>query len=130
MNIKKVNKSITKLLNKKETSTKIDLYFATKTVGEDFDSYEKNYTYTNLNPVTIKAYVNDLTGEQAFYKQYGIHHSGIKSVICEDKYEDWFKRANKIVIDDDEFEVFKDSGGQMSITKRPFKLIRITIVRK
>ena len=34
---------------------------STKTAGDDFDPYEQNYTYTTLNPLTVKAYVSDLS---------------------------------------------------------------------
>lgn len=121
---------ISKLLKNRKIGGKISFYFSSKSVGEDFDPYENNYTYTNLNPLTGWGYIRELSGEQSFYKQYGVHSSGIKEIICENKYSNWFKKANKIEIDGNEYQVFKDSGGKVSIIKRPCNLIRVTLERK
>lgn len=129
INLKKRNKEISNLLKNPNFSTKIYVYMSTKVADSDFDPYEKNYTYTNLNPRVIRGYCRDLTGEQSFYKAYGIQVSGIKEILCEDKYETMLKNCNKIEIDGEAYQVFKDSGGRISITKRPHRLIRVTIKR-
>ena len=53
LNIYKRHLNVSRLLDIPELSTKVYLYFATKVAGEDFDPYEKNYTYTNLNPLVM-----------------------------------------------------------------------------
>lgn len=128
INIHKSSPEIKKLLNDKNLSTKIYLYMSTKTAGEDFDSEEKNYTYTNLNPVVVKGYVKDVKGEALVWKQYGLSETGAKEVICEYKYAQWFRLANKIEIDGDEFQVYKENvGNRLLIEKRPFSLARIIL---
>lgn len=121
---------INKLLKNKEHSTKIYLYFATKTAGDDFDPYEKNYIFSNLNPLVVKAYVRELTSEAAFYKQYGLHQSGAKEIICEGRWRTAFENANKIEIDSIEYQTFKGGNNKTTITKRPYNMVRVVVVRK
>ena len=128
--MKKID-SINRLLRNNRFSTKILLYFSTKTYGEDYDPYEKNYTYTNLNPLSIKAYVTEISSEALVWKQYGLKEMGAKEILCEAKYENWFKIANKIEIDSDEYEVFREATGfRAIIQKRPYNLIRVVIQKK
>ena len=129
-NLHKRNSQIIRLLNNSNLSTNIYLYFSTKTVGEDYDPYEKNYTYTNLNPLVIKGYVRDIKSESLTWRQFGLSEIGSKEIICEDKHEDWFKKCNKIKIDGDYYQTYKEGvGGKFLIEKRPYKLIKV-IVRK
>jgi hypothetical protein len=131
MNIFKKNQDVVDLIRNSEYNTKIYIYFSTKTAGSDYDGEELNYTYTNLNPITIRAIVTDISPEALVWKQYGLQEIGAKEVICEDKYSEWFKKCNKIVIDGDEYSVYKESlGNRVIIQKRPFRLIRIILQRK
>jgi len=128
INIFKKNSFINNLLSSKELSTKIKLFFSTRTIGEDFDSYEKNYTYNNLNPITIRGYVRDLRPESLVWRQYGLSETGAKEIICADKYIEWFKNCNKIEIDNDSYQTYKENvGNRFLITKLPFKLARVVI---
>lgn len=114
-----------------DNGTKILIYFSTKTAGEDYDPYEKNYTYTNLNPHTIKGYVTEISPEALKWKEYGLKEMGAKEIICEEKYTGWFKNANKIEIDGDEYEVYRESvGNRAIIQKRPYRLIRLMLQKK
>jgi len=93
-------KFINDLIEKAEVTTKITIYFATPSYPEDYDKYEKNLTYTNLNPLSIKGYVREISPESLVWRQMGLQEMGAKEIICKEKYKDWFKKANKIVIDD------------------------------
>jgi len=130
LNINKRNKEVENLLKTSYNTTKILIYFSTKTAGADFDPYEKNYTYTNLNPKAIKAYVRDIKAEKLVWNQYGLAEAGAKEIICEEKYAEWMRLATKIEIDSDAYQVYKDNvGGKMLIEKRPFKLCRVILQR-
>lgn len=130
INIFKKNKQINDLLKNSNLTTKITIYFSTKSVGEDFDPREKNYEYSNLNPQTIKGYVRDIKPESLFWRQIGISEIGAKEVICEEKYGEWLKMANKVEIDGDEYHVYKENvGKRVLITKLPFKLIKAILTK-
>ena len=128
LNIHKRNRFISDLLQHSYVATKISISFATKTAGEDFDSYEKNYTYSNLNPQTVKGYVREVDPTKLVYKQYGLSEQGAVEVLIDDKYEDWFRNCNKIEINGYNYHVFRESvGNRALITLRPFKLMRIVL---
>ena len=125
------------LMLKDYTATKITMYFATKVAEDGYDPYENNLTTSNLNPKTIRAYVHDVTPQQLIYKQYGLSNIGAKELICDEKYLDWFKIANKIVISDIDYKVLSvgNAAGTASnpkgslFTKRAFKMAKIVLVR-
>lgn len=120
-----------KLLSNKKFTTKIKIYFSTKIAGDDFDPYEKNYTYSNLNPKTIKAYVTQISPQALVYRQYGLENMGAQEVVCDSRYEEWFKACNKIEIGGDEYQVFKEAAGSRSIiSDRKFKMIRVVITQR
>jgi hypothetical protein len=128
MNINIRNPELNKILKDRNFTTKIYLYMATKSAGVDFDPEEKNYTYTLQNPHVVKAYIRDIRGEALVWKQYGLAETGSKEAIVEYKYVEWFRLAHKIVIDNDEFQVYKENvGNRMLIEKRPFALARIIL---
>ena len=107
------------------------LFFSERTIPEDFDPYEKNYTYSDLNPLTVKGYVRDISPEALAWKPYGLQETGVKECIVREKYAKWFKLANRIQIDDDIYELYKEGvGNKAFITKRPFKLCRVIIFKK
>lgn len=110
-------------------SKKILVYPATKIGGDDYDPYEDNFTFTNLNPVTINGFVRTILPETAFWKQYGQHIDGAKEIVCEARFKDCFLNANRITIDDIDYQVFKDSGRKVMISDRPLDTIRIIISR-
>ena len=123
--------SLQKLLENSRYTTKIKIFFSTKAAGEGYDSYEDNYTFTNLNPLTIKAYVTEISSEALVWKAYGLKEIGAKEIICKSQYTNWFKMANKVEIDGDEYEVFKEGvGNRANIQKRPFNFIRVILQKK
>lgn len=120
-----------KLFKNKDFSTKVYIYFANKSYGEDYDPYEKNYTYSNLNPVVIKAYYSELTPTSLVWKSYGLKEQGAIELICDKKYKDWFEKASKIVIQDDEYQVFREGTGNRSIiTEYPYNIIKVILQKK
>lgn len=128
MNIKRINKQVLKTIESSDFTTKIRLSFSRKTVGEEFDPYEKNYNYSNLNPITIKGYVTEISPEALVYKQYGLVELGAKEVICQKKYAEWFRKCNKVEIDDDIYQVYKEAQGSRAIiSELPCSLIRVII---
>jgi len=130
LNLKKTNQEIRNLLQNSNVATKITLYFSVQTVGADYDPYEKTYTYSNLNPITIRGYVRDVKPEALVWKQYGLSEVGAKEIICDSSYAKQFRLCNKIEIDGDSFQVYKENvGNRLLIEKRPLKLIKV-IVKK
>jgi len=128
LNLKKSNQEIRDLLQNSNIATKILLYFSTQTIGADYDPYEKTYTYTNLNPITIRGYVRDIKPESLVWKQYGLAEVGAKEIICDETYAESFRLCNKIEIDGDVFQVYKENvGNRHLITKRPLKLIKVVV---
>jgi len=121
---------IIKFLRDSEYMTKIKIFFSSKIASDDYDSYSQNYTFTNLNPITIKGYVRDISPEALVWKQYGLAEVGAKEVICDRKYRKWFEKCNKITIGGDEYTVFQNqSGGRAIINDRPMKIIKIVLSR-
>jgi len=130
INLNKKNREVSRLLSNNKFSTDITLYFSTRSVGADFDPYEKTYTYTDLNPKTIRGYVRDIKPEALVWKQYGLAEMGAKEIISDDKYAEWFRLCSKLSIGGDYYQVYKENvGNRFLIEKRPMKLIRV-IVRK
>lgn len=126
----KTNDNINKILEDDNYCTKIFIYVATESYDENYDRFENNKVRTNLNPITIKGYVRDISPEKLYWKQYGKVEGGGKEVICKAKYADLFRNANKIVIDGDEYSCYKEGvGGNAGIVKRPFQTIRVTLVK-
>lgn len=126
----KKNLFLNTLLKDNDTATKVYFYFSTRSVPDEFDPYEKNYTYTNLNPIALKMFVRDIKSEALVWKQYGLSEIGAKEIICEKKYGDWFRRCNKIEIDGDSYQVYKENvGGRCLIEERPFNLIKVIITK-
>lgn len=122
---------VTKLLTKEnELLTKVYFYFATKTAGADYDPYEKNWTYTDSNPQTVKMYVREIAAESLVWRQMGTQETGAVDILCEERYKNWFLYANKIVIDSDEYEVYKEATGRVMMQKRPYKMLRVILRKK
>ena len=113
-----------------EVSSKIYLYFASKMAGDDYDPYEKNKIGVNLNPIVIKGYVREINPEALVWKQYGLSNIGAKEVLCDAKYDSYFRNCTKIKIDNIEYQVFKEGAGNKAIIQqRPYQTMRVVISR-
>lgn len=127
-NIKKRNRDISRLLEDANFSTKIKIYFAFKTAGASYDNFEKNYTESNLNPITIRGYVRDIKAESLVWSQYGLSEIGAKEILVDARYAQWFRDASDIEIDGDSFQVYKEGvGNRVLIEIRPCQIARIIL---
>jgi len=128
------NKKLTfvkNLFKNNKYNTKIKIYFSKKSYGDFYDDFEDNATYIKLNPVTIKGYVHSITAMALVFKQYGLENQNAKEVITDSKYKSWFEDCEKIEIDGEEYQVFKEAAGQnMIIHERAFKIIRVVLQRR
>jgi hypothetical protein len=106
---------IFKLLKQENKLSKILVYSAQDTVN---DPYEKTTTKTFLNPIPIDALVRDLTPESLVWKYFGQIPMGSKEIICEKKYIDTLKTADKIKIGTDYYSVRKDDSKGWKIQTR------------
>jgi hypothetical protein len=131
INIKKTNKIIQRILNNSGIATDIRIFMLTKTAGDDYDPYEKNWTIGNLNPITIKGYVREISYKSLVWRQMGYEEVGAVEIICEDKYNNYFEKCAKITINDNEYEVFRNmSGGRAVIQKLYPNLLKVVLRRK
>ena len=130
-NIKRTNRAIQRILKNSGIGTDISIYFSSKAAGDDFDPYEKNYTHSNLNPLSIRGYVREIAPNSLIWRQMGYEEAGAVEILCEDRYENYFRKCNKIVIDDYEYEVFRNmSGGRAVIQKIYPKLLKVVLRKK
>lgn len=124
-------KNVRNLFRDKNLTKKVQLYFHTLTAGEDFDPEEKNYTETDLNPVTLKAIVTQVSPEALVWKQYGLAETGAVEILADKVHINKFKICSRVVIEGDEFQVFKDGTGDRAlIQERSGNLIRVILQRK
>jgi len=122
---------VRELITDSEFTTKVYMYFSTKTAGDDFDPYEANYTFSELNPKVIKGYVRDVSPEALIFKQYGLHNIGAIEIITESKYENWFENCERVVVNSVDYQVFRQAPGSRAlIQKRPYNLLRVILQRK
>lgn len=116
------------LVSNSDFTTKIQIYFGTKTAGVDFDPYEKNYTETYSNPKTIKGLVRSISPEALVWKKYGTSKSGSVVICTLKKYKTWFEQARKITIDLEEYTVFKaGTGGNSTIQELKGNFINVVL---
>lgn len=121
---------IQKLITKSEFNKKIQIFFGSNTIGEDYDSYEKNYTKVSLNPITIKGLVRFISPQALVWKKYGLTKAGSIQVYTLSKYKSWIEQATKIKVDSDFYTVYNDgAGSQSSILELKGNIISIVLER-
>lgn len=114
-----------------QTGTKVNIYFGVREVGDDFDPESQNFTYTNLNPKCIKAWIYQISAEKLVWKQYGLDQTGAIELLCDSKYKKWFQTCNKIEINNEEYSVFKSAvGNRVLIYDRPNRMVRVVLQKK
>ena len=113
---------IFKLLENEGKLTTIWLYPAIETVA---DPYEKNTIKNFLNPIPIKGLIMDISYESLRWKYYGNIPTGSKQLICESKWINHFKIADKIKIEDDYYKTMKDDAKNWMMMKRADHLVVI-----
>lgn len=121
---------LSELITKSEHKEKIQIFFSTNVAGDDWDPYEKNYTKTNMNPITIYGIVTEISPSTLVWKSYGLSEFGSVQVLCDAKYDSWFRKCSKVVINDKTFNVFKEGTGNAIIQKRPYGMIRVALQKK
>lgn len=107
--------NIFQLLKQDGKLSKVLVYSAKDTID---DPYEKTSTKTFLNPIAIDALVRDLTPESLVWKYFGQIPMGSKEIICEKKYIDTLKTADKIKIGTEYYNVRKDDSKGWKIQTR------------
>ena len=122
-------KDIKKLIN--STGTKVFIYFGKKETGDDYDPEEKNYTYTNYNPIIIKAWVRTISAEKLVWQEYGLTETGALELVCESRFRNWFKSCTRITIDGFDYSAYRvGADNRVLIYERPGNLIRVILQRK
>lgn len=115
----------------KKYKTNITFYFGYNTKDENFDTYENNYVKTLINPLTVKAFVRELSITSLIFRHYGLEYKGAVELLIDETYLNWFKICTKIKINDNYYEVFRSSVGQYSsIRQAPFGLLLVVLERK
>ena len=107
---------IFKILSAQGKLSSIKLYPISEVVN---DPYEKTVSVTYLNPITIKALIQQITPTKLKWKFFGELPSGSIQIICEDRYYNSFLTAGKIEYDGNEYGVWKDDSKVFGILKRP-----------
>ena len=123
-------KEIHNLIRSSEFTTKIQIFFNSRSYGDDYDPETNNYTTTYKNPITIKGLVRQIAPESAVWKAYGVATSGAVEIITEKKHAEKFRNCVKVEIDSIDYNVLRDkTGSNASIISRPNNLVRISLIR-
>jgi len=107
--------NIFKLLRREGKLTKVLLYPAQEI---EVDPYYHKKELTYQQPITIDALVRQLNPSELRWKYYGQIPLGSKQIICEKKYINTIKAADRIKIEDNYYKVRKDDSRGFSIIKR------------
>lgn len=98
---------------------------------ETYDEQENNKVKYNLNPLPVKCYARELSPQSLVYRNYGMEHTGSLEILVDRHYLQWFLICNKVVINGNEYEVFKSGVGQYSsVREGPFSLVALVLTRK
>ena len=115
-----------KILEQQDKLTKVIIYPAVETIA---DPYENNKTLSYLNPITIKAYVATIKPESLRWKYVGQLPSESVEILCEIKYDNLLRIADKTQIGDNYYKCYKDDAQGFSIVKRE-NYIMVVLERK
>jgi hypothetical protein len=113
---------IFRLLENEGKLSKILIYPAVIVID---DPYEKSVTETFLNPTPIEALVQQISFESLRWKYFGQISQDSVQIICDLRYENSLKVADKIKIGDNFYKVYKDDSKGFMILKRTDYLICI-----
>jgi len=128
LDLNKKNRYVLDLISNSYFSTKIEIYMSVKTIGEDFDPYEKKYDESNLNPHFIKGYVREVKASTLIWKPYGLSEIGMIEIICDEKYGDWFRNCNLVKVNGNSYQVWKEAqGNRVLVESRPCGMVRVTL---
>lgn len=131
LRVNKHNKDVEKIFKDSGLSTKIQIFFSTKSFPEDYDPEENNYTLSKLNPKTIRGYITEVSASSLVWKSYGLHNIGAKEILCDSRYKSWFQNCAKIMIENEEFQTYREAaGGRAIISERKFRMIRVLVAKR
>jgi len=103
------------LLKNEGKLTKVLVYSAMDTIN---DPFEKTTTKSYLNPISLDALIKEVTPDSLVWKYFGQIPMGSKQIICEKKYINLLKTADKIKISDNYYKVRKDNSKGWAIQER------------
>jgi len=95
--------------------SKLEVYQSQEVLN---DPYEKDYTKTNINPITIKALIINISFSALKWKFYGQLPTGSVQVIFEKKYTDMVRDADTIKYDSNTYGCWKDDAKKFAILER------------
>jgi len=125
--------NINDLAREENLLTKVKFYFSYKQADEWYNPEEGHDSLesVNLNPITVKMYVSEISPEKLYYKMQGTHSESGKLILCDKKYKKYFQNAAKIEIDGKEYSTYnKATGSNLTIANRPKNNITVTIYAK
>lgn len=97
--------------------------YAARTIQDD--PYEKNTTKIFMNPLPIKALVQQIGFSSLHYKYWGEIPIGSIQVIIEKKNKTLILTANKIIYNEQTYKVYKDADNNFQYIERPDYIIVI-----
>lgn len=104
------------------------IYFPTKIKGEKYDQEESNYDYRLLPPKNIKAYISNTVGMQRTLEEYGLRDKDILKLLIEGRYRKYFELAGKIIIEEKEYNTYREGvGNNVIITELPNNFITVIL---
>ena len=104
---------------------------ATNTKGSTYDPYRQTgYTITNHSPLSVKAYVRQLTSSSLIMRELGLVESGAIEIVVEDSDVNLFKFCEKVKYDDNQYTPFRSAlGNRVQITKISFGFYKIVLFK-
>jgi hypothetical protein len=85
----------------------IRVYVAKETIQ---DPYEKNVVVVHMNPIPVRAIVEDLTTSQAQWKMPGLKVAKVKEITVDTKHRALFEKSSKIEFAGEAYEGWRESG--------------------
>ena len=79
-------------------------------IEETIDPFEGTVKVTYLNPISIRAIIEDFTATQAQWKMPGIKIADAKELFVEDKYRPLLEMSQKIEFNGKMYEGWRENG--------------------
>ena len=91
----------------RDYSEKILLYLGIESIN---DPYSQEVDIEYLNPIPIRAIVSDISFAKSQWSMPGVTAAKVKQILIEKKHESLFKLSQKLKIDSDEYEGWRENG--------------------
>lgn len=129
--MKNYKKFIKKQFNNLDLLTSIVLYFTKPSLGDNYNKNVNNLEKDDFIAITIKGYVRELSPESLKWQEYGLERSGMKEIICDNKYKKYFQECNSILIKEQKYQTYsKGVGKNALIQEQGDVLIRVIIAKE